>query len=110
DLRLALAMANKFDQSSVAATTLTDVLPPDVVITEPGDGDGLVRVTGESVTVRALARGNGRHPVTAMRLIVNGRPYGGQAGVKRVAGGQAQTEASWDVRLGPGVFTVTVQA
>ncbi len=107
DLRLALAMAAKFDKEA-AVTNVAEVLPPEVTLTAPAEG--LVRVADESLTVRAAATGTARHPVTAMRLLVNGRPYQGQAGVKRFAGGAARADASWDLKLEPGTYSFEVLA
>ncbi|MBN9520515.1 caspase family protein [bacterium] len=108
NLRLAMAMAARFDNQVTAATTVAEVLPPEVTLTAPAEG--LVRVTEEVLTVRATAAGTARNPVVAMRLLVNGRPYQGQAGVKRFDGGRATAEAAWELNLGPGSFTLEVLA
>ena len=74
DLRLAMGMAVKFDKQSIAATELTDVLPPAVTLTAP-------QQTGaKPVTIRAVAEGTEKNPIVAMRLLVDGRPFNGAAG------------------------------
>ena len=58
------------------------MLPPKVTLTAPV-GSGL-RLNRAEVEVKAAAESVGEHPVTALRLLVDGRPYQGQAGLKRV--------------------------
>ncbi len=108
NLQLAMAMAQEFEQETIAATSVAEVLPPDVSVAAPGEG--LVRVTEEKLTVRAIARGSARNPVTAMRLIVNGRPFQGQAGIVRFEKGKVDAEAEWNLEIDPGSFTLEVQA
>ncbi|MDB5310565.1 MAG: domain, G-beta repeat [Gemmataceae bacterium] len=107
NLQLALAMAAKFDRQQIAVTSLADVLPPEPTIVAPAEGE--VTVTGEVLTVRAAAAGTGKHPVLALRLIVDGRPFRGEAGIKRVPPG-AKAEAEWTVPLTPGVHSLAVLA
>ncbi|HVL12316.1 MAG TPA: caspase family protein [Gemmata sp.] len=103
DLRLAMAMAARFERQQVAATALADVLPPDVTLSAP------VAADDKPVVVRATAQGNARNPVVAMRLLVDGRPYQGAAGVKRFDR-QLKAEATWEVALDPGSHTLAVLA
>jgi WD40 repeat protein len=103
DTRLALAMANAFDRQSVALTGLADVLPPGVTVTAPATA------TDKPVAVRAAAEGTEKNPIVAMRLLVDGRPFEGAAGVKKFDK-KVKAEATWNVTLGPGAHTLAVLA
>src|SRR5262249_55721297 len=51
------------------------------------------------------------HPVKALRLIVDGRPYLGERGIRTIdAPRLGQVEATWSVELPPGKHTLRVQA
>jgi hypothetical protein len=100
-------MAEKFERRKIAITSVMDVLPPDVSITAPTGGE--VTTANDTVTIRGTAVAAGKHPVAAMRLIVDGRPVQGAAGVKRIAPG-AKAEAEWTVPLSPGVHSLAVLA
>ncbi len=58
----------------------------------------------------AVARGTGDHPVTALRLLVNGRPWQGDKGLKPVAAKAGDARASWEVDLPAGKYVLTAQA
>ena len=103
DMRMALAMASKFDRHQIAATALADVLPPEVAITAPETADD------KPITIRAAAEGNAKNPIVAMRLLVDSRPFNGAAGIRRFNRLQ-KAEASWNLTLGPGSHTLAVQA
>lgn len=84
------------------------VLPPRVRVTEPRRSTEL---PAAEVEVRATATSTGAHAVTALRLLVDGRPHGGQAGVRRFdAGGLGEVSASWSVTLAPGRHLLAAQA
>jgi WD40 repeat protein len=103
NLRLALAMASHYDHVQIVPTQIEDVLPPKVVITAPN-------VANEKpVTVKAAAEGSEKYPIVAMRLLVDGRPFQGVAGVKRFDK-QQKAEATWDVALDAGAHTLSVLA
>ncbi|MBP3956780.1 caspase family protein [Gemmata sp. G18] len=103
DMRLGLAMVSKFERQQITATGLADVLPPGVTLAAP------VAATDKPITVRATAEGSAKNPIVAMRLLVDGRPYDGAAGVKRFDK-QPKAEASWEVTLGPGTHTLVALA
>ncbi|QJW92653.1 caspase family protein [Frigoriglobus tundricola] len=107
DLQRAMAMAQKFDKALVQTTSVGDVLPPEVAL--EGFGETEVKVDKDSITVKATAK-SGKHPITALRLLVNGRPYQGAAGVKRFETPQNAVEATWEVPLAPGTYTFAVIA
>ncbi len=83
--------------------------PPLVDIVSP-TGIGVARVS-RTFEVKVNASSVGKHPVTALRLLVNGRPYGGSASLKTVKNPVlgAVTE-SWTVELPPGPYSLMVAA
>ncbi len=107
NLQLAMAMAQKYDKALIKTTNVADVLPPEVTL--EGFGDAEVKVEKDTLLVRATAK-SAKNPVTAMRLLVNGRPYQGAAGVKRFDTPLAEATAQWEVPLPPGTHTVAVIA
>ncbi|MCI0463352.1 MAG: caspase family protein [Gemmataceae bacterium] len=107
---LGKALAAAGQGKAIAAVNVTQVLPPQVAITAPGSG-GQVTVNQQRVEVRAVAKSNGKHPVKSMRLLVDGRPYQGQNGIRAFADdGLADRKASWQVDLTPGKHVLAVQA
>jgi WD40 repeat protein len=109
DMPRALAMAQKFDQALVQTTSVADVLPPEVTL--DGFGETEVKVDQDTLTVRAAAKcPNPKQAITAMRLLVDGRPFRGTAGVKKFDPPQADAAATWEVPLAPGTHTVAVIA
>lgn len=99
----ALAMATKFENEKITATELAAALPPSVSITAP------TTVKDKPFVVRAAAEGSEKKPILSMRLLVDGRTFQGDAGVRKFEN-QAQAEASWDLSLEPGIHTLTVLA
>ena len=93
------------------ARVIREVLPPLVVITSP-DHSG-VRSENPDLTVRAMAVAQPDHPVTALRLLLDGRPYEGDQGRKEAASdpaGGRQKSTSWKLRLEPGRHRLAVVA
>lgn len=96
----------KVDKAGTAAT-VAQVLPPTVGITAPRPG----RLDKGRQEVTAEARGVGPHPVTALRLLVDGRPWQGDKGVKTFDDAKpGAARASWSVDLPPGRHALAVQA
>ncbi len=105
----ALAQADKALGKVGALTEVEKVLPPKVTITTP-DKTGL-ELKKPELEVKATAASVGDNPVTAMRLLLDGRPYEGQAGVRPFAQPKlGAVEASWTVQLTPGKHSLAVQA
>jgi hypothetical protein len=109
DLSKAMAMAQKYDKALVQTINVADVIPPEVTL--EGFGEGEVKLEKDTVTIRATAK-SVKHPITAMRLLVNGRPFQGTAGVKTFANAQPNVDvaAAWEVSLPPGTHTFAVIA
>lgn len=103
-----LALGKK--SSDIAS--VTSILPPTVTVTAPtvptGGGPITIPESGK-LEVSATAKSMSNYAVTSMRLLVDGRPYKGQAGVVRIATGKPP-QASWTVELPPGNHTIAVQA
>ncbi len=84
-------------------------LPPKVRITSP-TGAGLNAQNG-TIEVQAVAETRGEQPVSSFKLLLDGRPYGGQNAVFRVVQPKTGTvTARWSVELEPGKHTLKVMA
>jgi WD40 repeat protein/uncharacterized caspase-like protein len=88
------------------------VIPPVVAITtNPAIDEGTL--DKPELGVRALAKAQAGHPITAFRLLLDGRPYDGDRGRKEVpndSSASTQKTASWQVRLDPGRHRLAVIA
>jgi hypothetical protein len=109
----ALEEADKERNQASEKVKVEEVLPPTVVITSP-ERSG-VQVNQAELEVRAVARGSPRHAVTALRLLLDGRPYEGQKSVKNITRDrpdqpQGDVRESWTVTLTPGKHRLAVQA
>src|SRR5262249_27915619 len=71
-----------------------------------------VEQTESKFTIRAAAEPTGNQPLTAMQLVIDGRPVGPVRRVKPPAAGDmaAKVEADWTVDLPPGKYSVAVKA
>jgi len=103
------SVASALQQLGKKAEDISQFMPPTVAITSPsGLGNNAV---SQSFEVRATAHSVGQHPVTSLRLLVDGRPYRGTAGVRRVPQPQlGEVQAAWRVELPPGLHVLAVQA
>jgi hypothetical protein len=107
-VRQAIARVNA-QQGGVNATSVSQVLPPSVRITSPGTPDS--KVSQAKVEIKASAKSQGNHPVSALRLLVDGRPYQGEKGVRRFDPPKTgEVEATWEVDLLPGKHAIHVIA
>ena len=108
-LGAALRAADEARGKASERTEIIRVLPPRVAITSPKRPE--LRVREARLEVTAAARSVGNHPVEALRLLLNGRPYRGRDCLRLVPtpklGG---VRASWAVELVPGVNRFSVQA
>lgn len=106
----ALALANKDRKVPINAVTVEQVLPPVVAVTAPV-GEGLIAVKETKLEVKATARSVGKFPVTSLRLLVDGRPFQGQAGLRKIAQPKlGDVQQTWTVELPPGKHTFAVIA
>ena len=105
----ALEEADKARGEKTPLRDVEDVLPPVVVITAPDKA--AVTVDEPKLEIRAAAQAVGKHPVTSLRLLLDGRPYGGEKGLIQVAKpGTGRVPQAWQVALTPGVHQLAVQA
>jgi WD40 repeat protein len=105
----ALELADKERGQKTEAVELKQVLPPEVTITAPTKSG--TEVTEPRVEVSATARAVGNYPVESLLLLLDGRPYEGERGVKRaLAAQQGSLGQSWTVRLTPGPHRLRVLA
>jgi hypothetical protein len=105
---LALQAADRARGRETGRTEVARILPPAVEGAAPRHGS---RVDSPRLEVKAIARGRGEHPVTALRLLLDGRPYRGQAGVKAIdSPGPGEVRAAWSIELEPGRHALAVQA
>jgi hypothetical protein len=109
DLGKAMAMAQKYDKALVETTTVADVLPPEVTLEGFGETEVKLEKEKETISIRASAKST-KQPITAMRLLVDGRPFQGASGVKRFETPKQEAEATWEVPLVPGPHTFAVIA
>jgi WD40 repeat protein len=106
----ALALAARGKRQPAAAVNVVQVLPPNVAITAPA-GRGVIALAATKVEVKTVARSVGQHPVTALRLLVDGRPYQGQAGLRAVARpALGEVREAWTAELTPGRHVLNVLA
>src|SRR5260370_18884667 len=73
--------ADKERNQTSPQVKIEDVLPPQVEITSPKHGAQLMK---PEVIVEATAKGDARHPVREMKLLLDGRSYEGTRGVKNI--------------------------
>ena len=109
----AIALVNRDDKKTIPPLVLNDVLPPSVGIVTPRfvAGEDFKLANGDTIEVKAQAASQGKYPVKAMRLLVDGRPYQGKKGIQAVTTPQVgAVGAGWSVKLSPGTHVLTVQA
>jgi hypothetical protein len=96
-------------QSGSSTLSVSRVLPPEVVIRSPS---AATKLESGRIEVKASATSKGDYPVTSMRLLVDGRPYRGTQGIKRIAAPKLGeiTPEPWVVDLTPGKHVLVVQA
>jgi len=105
----ALALADADRQHKTVVTDLAEVLPPKVAIVSPAASGQ--KLTGTRFNVEAVATGLGGRPVVSMRLLVDGRPYQGDAGLKKFGNPDpGEIRDGWQVELPPGRHRLAVIA
>jgi hypothetical protein len=108
-LEKALAQADEERGQRSQPTEVAQVLPPRVRITAPARSG--TRLARGALEVRAEASSAGEHPVTSLRLLLDGRPFDPDKSVKRVAEPTlGSVQASWTLEVPSGKHRLTVQA
>jgi hypothetical protein len=88
---------------------IADVLPPQITITSPSEPQ--IELHDSKLTIEASAKPADQDPITALRLIVNGRPYGEPKAVAaQPADPAAAIAEKWTVELPPGPHQIRVKA
>lgn len=104
----ALEIADTARGRMTAKTEVAEVLPPQVRITSPAAAR---KTQTNTLEVRATANSVGKHPVTALRLLLDGRPYQGQKGVHTITSPKlGEVTNSWQIELEPGKHQLKVLA
>jgi WD40 repeat protein len=104
----ALALSDKERGQRTEKTDVAGVLPPKVAITSPKPGQ---RLSEKGVEVTAAAESVGGRPVTALQLLLDGRPCGGDASRKVIrAPRSGKVTGSWTVELPSGSHRLSVKA
>ncbi len=105
----ALALADAARGKQTERTEVAKILPPKVRITAPSTSGE--RLSKPEIEVRAEVQSVGERPVTTLRLLIDGRPFQGAAGIKRISPPKVgQASASWTVTLTPGKHRLQVLA
>ncbi|MBY0232197.1 MAG: caspase family protein, partial [Gemmataceae bacterium] len=106
-VKAALAATGK-GRPGGGAVSVAAVMPPEVAITAPAEE---TEYKGGELVVSAEAKSVGGNKVTAMRLLVDGRPWKGAMGLRPVKGAKSgKVKATWKIDLPPGPHTLAVQA
>jgi WD40 repeat protein len=108
-LEKALVLASEAGSEPVRPVSVAQVLPPAVNLVAPSGAH--VTTTEAAIEVKARARSTGGRAITAMRVLVDGRPYLGDKGLKKFdPPRQGAVEATWTVELLPGKHSIAVIA
>ncbi|MCX7725044.1 MAG: caspase family protein [Thermodesulfovibrio sp.] len=78
DEEKAIALANEESGRKRTEASIKDILPPVITILSPSDGE---RITKNEITVRYSIRNPSGEPVTAIKVLIDGRPVSKQRGV-----------------------------
>lgn len=110
DLSRAVELADRERNETSKVIRVADILPADVKITQPTASR--VEQTESQFTIRASAEPTNNQPLTAMQLVIDGRPWGTARPVAPTAEGQAaaKVEEEWTVDLPPGTYDIAVKA
>lgn len=103
-------LAAKEIQPPTIARELENAVPPEVVLTAPAKS-GIVRSLLDKIEIKAKAESTTKNPIMSMRLLINGRPYLGDRGLRTFIDPKpGSVETSWTVDIPPGRHTVYVLA
>ncbi|GER92398.1 hypothetical protein A45J_0113 [hot springs metagenome] len=78
DEERAIALANEESGRKRVETSIKDILPPVITILSPADGTSISK---KELTVRYSLRNPSGEPVTAIKVLIDGRPVSGQRGL-----------------------------
>src|SRR5205807_8044857 len=105
----ALAAADMARGKASEVLDVTQVLPPVVEIVSPADAKVELKAN-QKLEIKVEARSQGKHPVTSLLLLVDGRPLPGEQGLLRVVPPQQEVKATLAVELPTGQHHLQVVA
>src|SRR5262249_12686488 len=110
DLKRAVELADRERNEMTKVIHVADALPADVTIQQPASAR--VEQTESQFTIRAAAEPTSNQPVSAMQLVINGRPWGAPRPVAPPDAGKtpSKVEEEWTFDLPPGRNDVRVKA
>jgi WD40 repeat protein len=110
DLKRAVEMADRERNEFTKVIRVADALPADVTIQQPAAAR--FEQMESQLMVRAAAQPTNNQPVSAMQLVINGRPLGAARPAARPADGKApgKVEEEWTIDLPAGRYDVGVKA
>ena len=106
----ALAVANAaLPKPKAVVASVADVLPPVVLITSPDSAK--FESKDATLDLKFVAKAVGKQPITAVRLLIDGRPYPGTEHAKTFDPPRTNdVRETWTVKLSPGTHTYAVVA
>jgi WD40 repeat protein len=109
-LWLAEKARNPVAQKPPVPENVAEVLPPRVAITSPATNGQ--RFQKPEMTVEAFAESSGQEAVKTRQLLLDGRPFGPDGGVKSLKDARAGKTApvSWAIQLPPGRHRLSIAA
>jgi WD40 repeat protein len=103
----ALATADSASGRRNRRTEVARILPPKVAITSPHSSND--PLDGRTIAVESIAKSVGSNPITAVRLLLDGRPVAGaQKSFPAPIAGEARLK--WTVEIPPGTHQLIAQA
>ena len=104
----ALEAADKARGTKSEKFDIDSVLPPRVKLTAP---TAALLIAEPELEVKAVAESVGKHPVTALQLMFDGRPFLGEKGIVTFQPARlGKVEASWKIEMPPGAHRLSVVA
>ena len=103
----ALAEADAAAGKSTQQVAVAEILPPKIAITSPSSAK--VQLTAKTLEVEAVAHSVGSNPITALRVLLDGRPISdGLKSFREPVTGEARE--TWTVEIPPGTHQLVVEA
>jgi hypothetical protein len=108
-LKAALDLAEKAKpMQEVPPSEVESLLPPKATIIAPTKATAIMDA---KVTIRVRGESTGRHALTRLQLLLDGRPYPGPSGLQMIADGSPkQVEREFTIALPPGTHMIAVRA
>lgn len=107
----ALALADAERRHASLPANIDRIMPPQVLITSPDQPK--LKINQPSLQIQAVATPVGDMPITAIRLILNGRPYQGSFTTRNMTVELTKAKPvtqTWDILLEPGAHQIVAKA